>query len=239
MAEVRTWDEFLTAIEGNEAVSVMNDIECGKLTADKSIKCGRIEGNGYSLTNLITTGDYGFTQSYNAVINDLNIVNLNHQSSWCLFGGANGYTTTFNRCRINGLVIGSALTRYNTIFNNCSFAVRGYNKSLFASNSTSEMNNCDIMLYGEWTNLNLNKFKSSRLSGGVVNSFGSTTANKSAFDVAVNGNISLTATGSIINTDKATGSISGGLIGVTSEQMIDIEYLNSIGFEVFPDVDNS
>lgn len=253
MINVSTWIEFLNAIKTSGAeVNVTADIKADTpFKTDVDIVCSKIHGNGFSVVGMMVD-DCTLGIDGNLTVDNLNFVNFTSKGT----GSFQGFfyaqwdaRMLFENCRFNGInqatnFLASNSSNKSKIFRNCSFAIRGYNSNLSSAsgNYGFTFESCHFMLYGTWQNMRLNFFNSSKLDGGTITGFSSasdSTLSKSVINAVISGAVSLDGTDSIINADKISGAVSGSINAVTSEQMVDIEYLNSIGFEVFPDVDST
>lgn len=248
--DVNTWEGFLSAVTNAEdTVNITGDIVAEPVTSQINIYA-TVEGNDYKIINLSLNSTTACLVINGNNVKNLHFVNIvSTKGSPYVFFRTYGKYGYFEGCSFAGIVKSSFINDGNNanskypMSKNCSFALRGYDSN-FTYTRKSTLLCCDFMLYGTWkTDCCFGNLVSCRIRGGNISSIATSSSynnfDNCVIDAVINADTSLTATNSIINTDKVTGSISGGLIGVTSEQMIDIEYLNSIGFEVFPDVDSA
>lgn len=252
------WTEFVEAVGTTEAYVEcpvnaewnMNQMNSNGLKSRLMWHAHRVNGNGTKIKNLyIESGCVYFADdSFTHFVLNLNFLNMwNSEQSEGFF--ITQRNTRFGRCNISGQIHngaafggdggfvltnhgakscsinlnfqgGSALFHRNVTFDRCYIVLDGYNGINNGSNGAmyGTLNNCYLTGKLPYKHLHAK-----------------TTLGGNVYDIYIPeghsvGSPSIGALG-IINTDKVEGSF-GSLIGVTSAQMRDAAYLQSIGFPI-------
>ena len=163
---------------------------------------------------------------------------------------------TLKNCKISavldallGSIYFSYVYRADMFAYNCSFNVTLKNNAVI--NSTDIWKNCNIIVNGNSYQsgpLSFDVLDTCKISGSLICNYYSTTVialtsgssyNVIDFELIGKGNTSINIKNygkTLVNTDKIKGflstSLSDSTCGVTSSQMIDADYLNSIGFMI-------
>ena len=229
--------------------------------SDIAINCASIVGNNWTIKNLYgANSDVFIFASRKIMIDGLNFLDFYFQSSTtsssiCLFKSHNKYRHYFKNCSFTGVLYGitSCTSLYkdsNAIsdfraFTRCSFNInlKG-NARLHQSISNSlRMENCYLILSGATT---ASYFMITLLNSYLGGSIEKTSSNKINFSNSVSSviNCYIKASGIdygndktygvLINSDKVDSAITipDGLNAVTTEQLKDDNYLDSIGFPI-------
>ena len=227
------------------------------LQADVNL-LGYIDFNGWTLKNLyISTANaskniiFGSAAQTDYTIKNLNFENFLKRSTGRLFNKSNGYGTFYN-CTFSGefdneSASGYAYLTYNlTGLYDCSVNVYSSNNAgplgLFYQGT---IENCHIHIEGQvyciypwaatfYNSLITGSVTARNSSYAISNNYSS--ASYCVFDIAGDNTLKWTTANAICiyNSDKISkdSSSSAKLIGVTTEQMKNAEYLRSIGFPI-------
>ena len=225
-----------------------------------SIKFKKLNGNGWTIKNIYCTGNYLFTYEVTTgtkisiTFENLNIINIYHRGSSTneqatFRSNNNGYPLNFRSCRISSVAVSSSTIYFAKYVNfyNCSMNVKfsattcnlvvAWNQYGMCS-----VKNCDIRVNSPNINyllgyLNVTDTKISGMAK-KINKFD--VDSRSTFSgLVVDLNTDCTKTINdkscgLINLEKAPNLVAGtNMYLVTSEQMINDEYLTSIGFPIF------
>lgn len=257
--QVNNWDEFVTAIKTEGAVVEcpageiwnMNDIAPAGISQIK-VKCARINGNGLIIRNLRSTAESVFALSLNINIYDLDFLSFyisgkftsiessrkSHQWYGCRFSGI----STGSRIVFDGGWESYANDHYKVSPNtgvSCSFNVICHNGTLFCGyySATTTIEDGLIKFVGKdltYTSSGYSynvKFFNCLVLGEFKSAL-SVSSEASVFDCTVD---KIAEYGgfqtSIVNKDKCTNYPSSA-IAVTSEQLMDAQYLSSQGFPI-------
>ncbi len=265
MAEVTvsTWPEFVSAVAvTGDTVIVQpgtvwdfNDISPQGLASTVYL-FANVKGNGLVIRNLRTSLDVTFEVSNSSPkIEDLRIENI-IQTGGAFISGSITWATNvyavFHNCVFAGKVIDGVFLNFprtGAIFSSdgdlsCGFELDFSGSGYFcnahpdvgttmtdcklefsgissgSNTRLKQLTNCSIMGNQPWENWNVGNITASMINLGI----------------SASQTFSATASVSVLNTDMASGTISGDFLKVTDAQMRDAAYLSSIGFPIGVDV---
>lgn len=235
----------------------LNKIAPGGLS-QVDIKCNEIEGNGCFIRNLYmvrgSSNSYGFNfAGFSVTIKNINFIDmylLNNSSATTYFFRSCASTTFYN-CTfsviINSIGDDMATLTDSADFYNCSMYVifKGYANGIGNSAGASIINNCNIYIdasmstfYGTTgTYYTLQNSKISGIPHRYFHIYGDVYT--SVLDLNVESGKYLKYTGDyadgiLINADKVADDVTipSTMMAVTTGQMTDTAYLESIGFPI-------
>lgn len=252
------WNELVEAIGTAEAYVEcpanamwdMNEIKGDGLRSRLIWRAREVHGNGLQIKNLyIETGCIFFTGAYTHLVYRLDFLNMwNSANSEGFFQVDTSANTYLRRCNISGEIHhGTAFNGYyatlcldNDAEKSSSINIRFQGGGALFSRYT-QFRKCYIVL-GGYCGLDSSsstdaKFDSCYVTGETpyVRMAISTTTGDNVFDIYIPegrkiDNVYSQPLG-VINTDKISGSYAN-FTGVTTEQMADAAYLQSIGFPI-------
>ena len=248
---VNTWAEFLEAVatEGNtvicpsQAIWDMNEIEPEGVTALPTVKCTSIQGNGTEIRNLKTTTYFPLEMPYVQSVNNLHFVNFIADNG-VFFISHSGHMW-FHGCKFSGLCGAQALgvivcgTNQNASADRCSFLIDAQRAGAFhAVNMTAKFcrfsiavpNGTFTMPYNlQWCYVRADTPLQQGIcpAGSLACVFDGDMQNVTQAQEPSHTYIS------IFNKSSMPGlQESEYLKGVTTEQLLNADYLYSIGFPI-------
>lgn len=247
------WNELVTAAASSGAYVQlpafetwdMNELYPEGITAPLVVNCTEIDGNYTTIKNLFVDNNTlraDAIQCNGNLIKNLSLVDFIHSGNsydYMMIEEANFYN-----CKISGVQEGTSknFTGNATVskFDRCSLNMEG--GKISKSNDRALWLNSEISIETT-TATSTGRMYRCKLTGHIgsnanLNTVGSTVLGYQTEDTVVDiygtgtvtSSISTMVINCIINKDKWTGTIQGNYSKVTSEQMVDAEYLRSIGF---------
>lgn len=252
-----TTDSVYTELPEGGGTFDMNDYYPEGITSTIPLR-GFINGNGWTIKNAVYSGRYGAflvssSNSYGKVVG-LNFFNFrfttNITGAVFIEGGNSG--TMFRLCQFSGLVDNTgaqycAITRGNEAMalERCSYNIQidchaksARTVSLDTGNWSASAHYCNVRVTGMSDYDTLNITPNSTYISGSIKSIRIEDRGLGAKESVIDTECDVisyaigSATMTLVNTDKYSGSLPNGCIGVTTEQLKDAEYLSSLGFPI-------
>lgn len=253
---ITTYDELVEkAVESGEFLRINNDINISDEYPDGDFPtleiAADIDGNNKKISNWYrTTSDYGISISGStSQVRDLTFANIYHTTVNNEFMTAKGYNANFHfvNCKFHGILSSRAFfSAYESDgsannFSSCSFYIQSlYNNGAFVEDNWGYigMRYCCVRVKGVAPYL----FNTSRTTF-VDSCYFETTMPIGAYSTIRNSVLDITSTTSftasgsssnalnIINADHApNATASTGFALVDDDDWLDVDYLNSVGF---------
>ncbi|MDE7363331.1 MAG: hypothetical protein K2N27_00360 [Ruminococcus sp.] len=255
---VSTWEDFKTAISTNGAyVELDADIDMNEEAPEGISKIDvnnvTLDGKNHAIKNLVANDGFlhSGTRNSNSYISDLKILNFVNRGTNNLIKLTNSVTIYFQHCTIIGINASTAKTitvdsgGSSTPASHIYFTATDEDGCLLNINICSggfasgniDITDSYVKLSGEkWTDSNSWHLNNSYVEGKISGSKFENCYN-SVIDAECPDNSNFTVSNCsnlLVNTDKFTGTFSTetGIKKVKAEQLIDAEYLESIGFPI-------
>lgn len=247
---VDTWSDFVTAIGEEKAyVSLNVDIDMNEIApqgvGNITVSAELVDGKGHTISNIREDGNSMFNIVPGCTMQNINFKNFIATSNFFTYSNNSGRRYFYN-CVFTGVVEGgNFITQGGTSFQFDSNANAGCGFNISFNNGTLWNSNENYPIQFNDSNLNFKNFNSNKLtylencyiSGNITKNLTILHSKNSVFDCDVPENITITLSTAnsniLINSDKCKGTVSGsGYTLVTTEQLKNAEYLESIGFPI-------